>query len=99
MSNDAEPTTRSLSVPCGQSLALRSGNALVTRGLKDIAQFSNRARAEELVKLGGQCRMKEEYNDAITHFSEAIRLIPNYAEAYYRRAVVHMRREDYDSAI
>ncbi len=65
MNDETGSTSRSLSVPRGQSLALRSGNALVTRGLQDIAQFSNRARAEELVKLGGQCRMKMEYDDAI----------------------------------
>ena len=36
MSNDSEPTTRSLSVPRSQSLALRQGNSLVTRGLQDL---------------------------------------------------------------
>lgn len=40
MSNDSPPTTGSLSVPRGQSLALRPGNALVTRGLRDIAHLA-----------------------------------------------------------
>ena len=99
MSNDAEPTTRSLSVPCGQSLALRPGNALVTRGLRDIAQLGNRARAAELVELGKKCGKKGECDEAIAFYTEAIRLDPKYAEAYFCRAHAYSNKQDYDHAI
>ena len=83
MSNDSEPTSRSLSVPRGQSLALRPGNALVTRGLQDIAQFGSRARA------------KEEHDEAIQpapSFLEA-------ASAHYNRGLTYAKVGDYNHAV
>ena len=44
MSDDSDPTSRSLAVRGRHSLALRRSNSLVTRGLPDIARFGNRAR-------------------------------------------------------
>ena len=99
MSNDSPPTTRILSIPRGQSLALRAGNALVTRGLQDIAQFGNRARAKELVKLGRQHYYDFDDVQAIAYFTEAIRLDPNYASAFRDRGQLYEDRGDNEQAI
>ena len=85
MSADSESTSRSLSVRRGQSLELRRSDAIVTRGLQEIAQFGDRARAKELVELGEACYKNEECDEAIAYFTEAIAADPQYAEAYRAR--------------
>ncbi|NLF72869.1 MAG: tetratricopeptide repeat protein [Candidatus Anammoximicrobium sp.] len=91
MSNDSPPTTGSLSVPRARSLALRPSNALVTRGLRDIAQFGNRARAEELVILGDAYRKKSDYDKAIWYYTRAIEVDPEYGIAYFQRGYTNAR--------
>ncbi|MFA5190631.1 MAG: tetratricopeptide repeat protein [Verrucomicrobiia bacterium] len=39
------------------------------------------------------------WDEAITHFTQAIRLSPQYAPAYYERGVVFSRQGDHDKAI
>ena len=99
MTDDAD--SRSMSVPRSQSLALRSGNALVTRGLQDIAQFGNRARAKELVELGDKCcdYATREYNEAIAYYTEAIRLDPKDAWTYSKRGNAYRETGDYSREI
>ncbi|MEE3371478.1 MAG: tetratricopeptide repeat protein [Planctomycetota bacterium] len=40
---------------------------------------------------------REDWSAAITHFNQAIRIDPDYAEAYYNRGLAH--RDQYDKAI
>ncbi len=91
--SDAGPNSHSLSVRPGQSIALRSGNALVTRGLHEIPQLGNRARAKELVELGNACTEKWEFDEAISYFTNAIGLEPGYAEAYCARGLAHCGKD------
>ena len=39
------------------------------------------------------------YDDAITHYTEAVRLNPEYAEAYYNRGKAYDDKEEFDRAI
>jgi tetratricopeptide (TPR) repeat protein len=89
MSDDTEQTSHSLSVPRSHSLSVRPSNAIVTRGLQDIAQFSKLARASELVELGKECFHKKEYTEAIADFNEAIRLDPTLARDLQRGFRIH----------
>ena len=98
MNDDTDSPSHSISVRQSRSIVLRH-NALVARGLRDIAQFGNRARANEFVKLGNSCYHKREYDQAIADYSEAIRLDPEYAMAYYYRGVAYGDKGDYDAAV
>lgn len=107
MSNDSEPTSRSLSVPRGQSLALRPRNALVTRGLREIGQVDN-SRAQELLDRALSSYYDEcsnqgldsgyvlDFGKVIADCTEAIHLNPKCFQAYYLRG---MASADLDNAI
>ena len=45
------------------------------------------------------CGIKGEYDKAIAHYSEALRLNPKDADAYYNRGIAWERRGEYDKAI
>ena len=55
---------------------------------------------------GEESATSRDWNNAITHYTEALRLKPSYAEAYFKRgnAYLHMEKynralKDYDEAI
>lgn len=79
-------------------IALRKGNSLVTRGLKDIAQHASRIQAEELVELGRKCSHYEQ-DQAIEYFTKAIRLDQTFAVAYTGRGAIYLSQKDFNSAI
>jgi tetratricopeptide (TPR) repeat protein len=53
----------------------------------------------EFISRGNARLEKSEYDSAIADFSEAIRLAPNHAAAYFFRGVSYFDKGEYDSAI
>jgi len=60
------------------------------RGHELALKFSNR---------GVEWRLKQDYARAISDYDEAIRLDPDYADAYYNRCVAYNRQRKYDRAL
>jgi tetratricopeptide (TPR) repeat protein len=89
MSTDSTPAPGSLSIHGGKSLALRRGNTLVTRGLREIGELRGAARAEEYLRRGKAYMDARQFQEAIATFTEAIRLDPRCAEAYDCRGLAH----------
>ena len=58
-----------------------------------------RDRAKEAFTRGISAYEKGDHDKAIADYTEAIRLDPNYAEAYCDRAVAYSDKGDYDSTI
>jgi Tfp pilus assembly protein PilF len=55
--------------------------------------------AQKAFNAGMACKDAERYDEAVTHFTEAIRLSPDIDEAYYFRGLIYYVKEQYDSAI
>jgi len=53
----------------------------------------------EAIRSASRAMAAGDYDEAIRQYSTAIRLDPNYANAYANRGLAHYRKEDYDSAI
>ena len=51
------------------------------------------------VNRGEACRNKKDYDNAIKHYSEGIRLNPKYVPAYIDRGMAYKRKKEYDKAI
>jgi tetratricopeptide (TPR) repeat protein len=50
-------------------------------------------------KCGWNVYQSRHYDKAISHYTEAIRLNPNYVNAHYNRGVAYGNKKDYDKAI
>ena len=55
--------------------------------------------AEESYHRGRECLDKKDWDQAINHYTEAIRLDPNYAAAYHNRGAAWNAKAEYDKAI
>lgn len=55
--------------------------------------------AKKYVKAGKDFLDERKYEDAISQFTVAIQLDPNYTEAYVYRATVYEQLKDYDAAV
>jgi tetratricopeptide (TPR) repeat protein len=55
--------------------------------------------AEDFFDRGNTFLMKSDYEQAITDFSEAIRLDPNYVDAYFHRGAAYAGNNEIDLAI
>ena len=64
-----------------------------------VLSCSKREAALDSYNLGTEALEKEDYDLAITCFTEAIRLDPRMAEAYNNRAYAYSEKGDYDQAI
>src|SRR5207244_12018787 len=48
---------------------------------------------------GEACRTREQWDQAIGHFSAVILLDPQFAHAYFKRGTIKLRRGQHDEAI
>jgi tetratricopeptide (TPR) repeat protein len=55
--------------------------------------------ADEHFRAGEECRRKEQWEQAISHFSAAIELNAQFAEAYFKRANIKLRLGQHGEAI
>jgi tetratricopeptide (TPR) repeat protein len=62
-------------------------------------RFTGHALALKFGNRGVEWRLKGDYERAIYDYGEAIRLDPNYADAYYNRCVAYNRQQKYDLAL
>jgi len=91
-----------------QKEAVRQVEAARQEAIKRNAEReAEAARQREAAKLDPKTHFnsgktnydKKDYDKAIVNFTEAIRLDPNYAEAYSYRAGAYYGKKDYDKAI
>ena len=64
----------------------------------NLGIFSSHA-ADNAYNSGTEYLEQEQYNQAIVDFDEAIRLDPQYANAYYNRGRAYRKRGLYEQAI
>ncbi|MBN1573605.1 MAG: tetratricopeptide repeat protein [Deltaproteobacteria bacterium] len=60
---------------------------------------SDKEKSEEWFKKGREQHKKEHYEEAVRSFTEAIKINPNYEEAYKNRAYSYSRMKKYTQAI
>ena len=63
------------------------------------SEEDNKYPSLELVKLGNHAFQRGDYNKAIEDYDEAIKLDPNYFEAYNNRGLAWAKLEEYNKAI
>lgn len=83
----------------------RKGDKASAKAEFDIAikllasQFVGEKTAELLNERGDAFRGKEEYERAIADYNEALRLKPDFDEAYIKLGNAYFQKEDYDHAL
>jgi tetratricopeptide (TPR) repeat protein len=78
-----------------------SGDAAIadcTRAIES-GQFTGQELAVKFSNRGVEWRIKQDYARAISDYDEAIRLDPDYADAYYNRCVAYNRQKKYELAL
>jgi tetratricopeptide (TPR) repeat protein len=65
----------------------------------DRTIFVKKESAKAFFKTGMKEKNAGNYDDAVTGFTEAVRLDSNFSEAYAGRAEAYLKKEDYDNAI
>jgi len=69
------------------------------RRVQNTPQQQQQRTATTLVEQGLQKYEKRDYDGAIADYTEAIRIDPNGANAYYNRGIVYFDKNDYDRAV
>jgi len=64
-----------------------------------VGVYGQSAAAKDANNRGLEAYKQQNYDKAITEFTEAIRLYPDYALAYFNRAEAYCRKDNYDRGI
>jgi tetratricopeptide (TPR) repeat protein len=78
-----------------------SGDAAIadcTRAIRS-GRYTGHALALKFSNRGVEWRLKGDYERAISDYGDAIRLDPNYADAYYNRCIAYNRQQKFDLAL
>lgn len=67
--------------------------------LSKIAPASTRGRADQLLNQGKELAAAKRFDEAITKFSDAAKIDPQYASVYFNRALAYSSQALYDKAI
>ena len=87
-------------MPLGQSLLIKTGIALVTSKIIILNSDSAIAESAEFYnKRGNEKYDAEDYKGAISDFSKAIKINPQYGDAYYNRGLAKENLKDFEGAI
>jgi tetratricopeptide (TPR) repeat protein len=81
--------------------AYGSGDAAIadcTRAIES-GRFTGHELAVKFSNRGVEWRLKQDYDRATSDYDEAIRIDPDYADAYYNRCVAYNRQQKYDLAL
>ncbi|GLD95301.1 hypothetical protein PINS_up003945 [Pythium insidiosum] len=66
---------------------------------EDYYQLVLLEKAEESKRLGDECFQRNELDDAVTHYSESLRLNPQSIACLSNRAATYLRRHDHQRCI
>ena len=87
-------------IPLGQPLLIKTGIALVTSKIVILNSDSAIAESAEFYnKRGNEKYDAEDYKGAISDFSKAIKINPQYGDAYYNRGLAKENLKDFKGAI
>ena len=78
-----------------------SGDAAIadcTRAIQS-GRFTGHALAIKFSNRGVEWRLKQDYARAISDYDDAIRLDPQYADAYYNRCIAYNRTQKFELAL
>jgi len=68
-------------------------------GLRGYLENLSFYDADKYINLGDECIVKEDYQGAITNYSQALQLNPKNAEIYFKRAETHHQLGNFQDAI
>jgi tetratricopeptide (TPR) repeat protein len=68
-------------------------------GLRGYLESLTSSDADKYISLGNECLNKEDYKGAIDNWTQAIKINPNYAIAYFNRGIAHSKLGNNQSAI
>ena len=87
-------------IPLGQPLLIKTGIALITSKIVILNSDSAIAESAEFYnKRGNEKYDAEDYKGAISDFSKAIKINPQYGDAYYNRGLAKENLKDFEGAI
>jgi tetratricopeptide (TPR) repeat protein len=87
-------------------ITLSAGKALVgidellySGGLRSYLKSLTSSKVDEYMRLGDECIEKEDYQGAITYYTQVLQLKPNKEDAYFYRGLARYYLEDKQGAI
>ena len=87
-------------IPLGQPLLIKTGIALVTSKIVILNSDSAIAESAEFYnKRGNEKYDAEDYKGAIKDYTKAIKINPQYGDAYYNRGFAKENLKDFEGAI
>ena len=87
-------------IPLGQPLLIKTGIALITSKIVILNSGSAIAESAEFYnKRGNEKYDAEDYKGAIKDYTKAIKINPQYGDAYYNRGLAKENLKDFEGAI